>query len=246
MGNANSTQAAPDASPKDALAPTRRAPKRRESIGGLSSKGAALPPTASLESATAQPSQSRSSGSQSRGRSQTQPVIQTASSDALDDTGTPNRSRSPQPPLNVDTSIPAPPDLEPLARTTSSGLSGPSDSPVPIYAPFSQFGRPPRLPLPIEEEPHAPGSPAPGSPLLLATGNLDDDVIDQESLDRTRSVLSATTMDDDEDDEDAFYRADEVQGPLVDTLLEWKEGGEKVYVTGTFCGWAKKSRLHKK
>jgi hypothetical protein len=29
-------------------------------------------------------------------------------------------------------------------------------------------------------------------------------------------------------------------------LLEWREGGEKVYVTGTFAGWGKKIRLHHK
>lgn len=31
----------------------------------------------------------------------------------------------------------------------------------------------------------------------------------------------------------------------IPTQVQWKEGGEKVYVTGTFCSWEKKYRLMK-
>lgn len=90
----------------------------------------------------------------------------------------------------------------------------------------------------------SPGSPAPGSPVLEPTAA--EDKAGDKGVHRSRSTISATTLDDDGDDDDEIYRADEVKGPLVDTLIEWKEGGDKVYVTGTFCDWAKKSRLHRK
>jgi hypothetical protein len=29
-------------------------------------------------------------------------------------------------------------------------------------------------------------------------------------------------------------------------VIEWKQGGKKVYVTGTFAGWNKKYRLNRR
>ncbi|KAH7074624.1 5'-AMP-activated protein kinase beta subunit, interation domain-containing protein [Paraphoma chrysanthemicola] len=96
--------------------------------------------------------------------------------------------------------------------------------------PSSHFSRPPRLPLPIEEEDHRPGSP------------IDHDEVDS-ALPRHPSMLSTTTA----DDEDL---ADEFKGPnsgrpTVPTLIEWEGEGERVYVTGTFAGWDRKYRLHR-
>ncbi|KAH7087685.1 5'-AMP-activated protein kinase beta subunit, interation domain-containing protein [Paraphoma chrysanthemicola] len=96
--------------------------------------------------------------------------------------------------------------------------------------PASHFSRPPRLPLPIEEEDHRPGSP------------IDHDEVDS-ALPRHPSMLSTTTA----DDEDL---ADEFKGPnsgrpTVPTLIEWEGEGERVYVTGTFAGWDRKYRLHR-
>lgn len=107
------------------------------------------------------------------------------------------------------------------------------------------LSRPPRLPLPIEEEDYTPGSPiispadvsgpvGPIEPLEGASG-----------LPRRSSVLSSTTLDDDDlgDDLGSLEGGPHIPVP---TLLEWREAGEKVYVTGTFAGWDRKFRLHKK
>ncbi|KAL1878080.1 hypothetical protein VTK73DRAFT_8131 [Phialemonium thermophilum] len=99
--------------------------------------------------------------------------------------------------------------------------------------------RPPRLPLPIEEEIHTPGSPilAPadaGQPLEEFDG-LDDD-----GLGRRSSGLSTTTIEDEDSEE---LRVDKTR-PTVPTRLEWRRGGEKVYVTGTIFQWNRKTRLH--
>lgn len=110
------------------------------------------------------------------------------------------------------------------------------------YAPPSQLNIPPRLPLPIEEEIHAPGSPIITSADLASA--LDEDELDG-TLPRRNSVLSSTTLDDDElGDELQAYPLDETR-TTVPTLIEWKQGGEKVYVTGTFAAWQRKFRLQK-
>ena len=97
--------------------------------------------------------------------------------------------------------------------------------------------RPPRLPLPIEEEVHTPGS-----PILAAEEGLPDlDLGDSsDSMTRKGSALSATTVDEDDADE---LRVDKTR-PVVPTRLEWKRGGSKVYVTGTIFQWNRKQRLH--
>lgn len=120
------------------------------------------------------------------------------------------------------------------------------------------FNRAPRLPLPIGEEAYAPGSP------IFSPQRVADDV-DPQPLDpgspapsggnvpRRTSLLSSTTADD-EEDEDFEERTDELQhGTVVEgtvktvpTLVEWLEGGEKVYVTGTFANWDRKIRLREK
>lgn len=98
--------------------------------------------------------------------------------------------------------------------------------------------RPPRLPLPIDEEVHTPGSP------ILAPES--DQVADVEPLDsldgitRKSSALSATTVDEEDGDE---LRVDKTR-PVVQTKLEWLSGGDKVYVTGTIFQWNRKQRLH--
>lgn len=105
---------------------------------------------------------------------------------------------------------------------------------------MSFIGRPPRMPLPIEEEVHTPGSPitAPddaGEPVesLDLTG-VDGDFV------RKSSNLSTTTVDEDDAEE---LRVDKTR-PTVPTRLEWLRGGERVYVTGTIFQWNRKQRLH--
>ena len=114
----------------------------------------------------------------------------------------------------------------------------------PNYIPHSNLNFPPRLPLPIEEEFHAPGS-----PVLAPRGfssSLNEDDVDG-TLPRQSSAISSTTIDDD-------AAGDELRGPylyeqphvgLVPTFLQWKKEGEKVYVTGTFSGWGTKFRMHR-
>ena len=100
--------------------------------------------------------------------------------------------------------------------------------------------RPPRLPLPIEEEVHTPGSPIippidANEPIpVLDVGELDD-----EALPRQQSAVSNTTVDEDEEE----LAVDQTKA-TVPTVLEWSEGGGKVYVTGTIFQWNKKHRLH--
>lgn len=96
---------------------------------------------------------------------------------------------------------------------------------------------PPRLPLPIEEEVHTPGS-----PILAPHEGLPDVELGESSdgLTRKSSAVSATTVDDEEFEE---LRVDKTR-PVVPTKIEWKRGGDKIYVTGTIFQWNRKQRLH--
>ncbi len=113
----------------------------------------------------------------------------------------------------------------------------------PNYIPHSNLNFPPRLPLPIEEEVHAPGS-----PVIAPQGfssSLDQDDIDG-PIPRQSSAISSTTIEDDvAGDELQPYPYEQPPGGTVPILLQWKQGGDKVYVTGTFAGWSKKFRLNR-
>ncbi|KAI8633163.1 carbohydrate-binding module family 48 protein [Xylariaceae sp. FL1651] len=99
--------------------------------------------------------------------------------------------------------------------------------------------RPPRLPLPIEEEIHTPGS-----PIASAVDTDEKDVDDippldeQNELPRRTSGLSNVT---DEDDTEEL-RVDKTR-PTLPTRITWLRGGQKVYVTGTPFQWGRKQRL---
>lgn len=99
--------------------------------------------------------------------------------------------------------------------------------------------RPPRLPLPIEQEVHTPGSP------FIAPADADAPVLDPEILEgglgRASSTISSGSVD--EDDDDAELLIDRTKAN-VPTVFEWLRGGDKVYVTGTIFQWSKKFRLH--
>ncbi|KAF7189940.1 SNF1 protein kinase subunit beta-3 [Pseudocercospora fuligena] len=116
-------------------------------------------------------------------------------------------------------------------------------SSTPYGVPPSDYTRPPRLPLPIEEEVHTPGSPI-ITPQDI-TSPLDSSDIDGGALPRKASVLSSTTVDDEDvGDNDAF--AQESTHSLqvrVPTKLGWYGSGDKVFVTGTFCNWERKIKL---
>lgn len=100
--------------------------------------------------------------------------------------------------------------------------------------------RPPRLPLPIEEELHTPGSP------IIAPADAGE-VTDVEALDsdmtRKSSALSGGTSADDDEDTDGEGLVVDKTRPTVPTTLRWLRGGGRVYVTGTIFQWNRKHRL---
>ncbi|KAJ8120417.1 hypothetical protein O1611_g10371 [Lasiodiplodia mahajangana] len=99
--------------------------------------------------------------------------------------------------------------------------------------------RPPRLPLPIEEEIHTPGSPidAPEDANGQDVGDVPP-LEDQTDIPRRTSRLSNVT---DEDDTEEL-RVDRSR-PTLPTRITWLRGGQKVYVTGTPFQWGRKQRL---
>jgi hypothetical protein len=104
---------------------------------------------------------------------------------------------------------------------------------------MSYLTRPPRLPLPIEEEIHTPGSP------IISATDVEAAVTEVETLDsdgmtRKSSALSTNSFDEEEIEE---LRVDKSR-PTVPYRLEWQRGGEKVYVTGSIFNWNRKHRLH--
>lgn len=113
----------------------------------------------------------------------------------------------------------------------------------PNYIPHSNLNFPPRLPLPIEEEIHSPGS-----PVITAQG---DDVstlppVDVDGpLPRQSSAISSTTVEDDEVGNDFSQTQHEPAEGYVPTQVSWRQGGEKIYVTGTFAQWSTKIRMQK-
>ncbi|KAI1106089.1 carbohydrate-binding module family 48 protein [Jackrogersella minutella] len=115
-------------------------------------------------------------------------------------------------------------------------ISGPTSS---IQDMSYHINRPPRLPLPIEEEVHTPGSP------IVAPSDADVKPVDEiaslddsNSIPRRASGLSNAT---DEDDTEEL-RVDKTR-PTIPTRIEWSRGGQKVYVTGTPFQWSRKQRL---
>ncbi|KAG9247872.1 hypothetical protein BJ878DRAFT_434483 [Calycina marina] len=102
---------------------------------------------------------------------------------------------------------------------------------------FQYTTRPPRLPLPIEEEVHTPGSP------IITPADLDAPYLgmsDEKSLVQRGSQLSNSSMEDDEEDDE--LNVDKL-APTVPVVFEWKRGGERAYVTGTIFQWNRKHRL---
>jgi hypothetical protein len=118
-------------------------------------------------------------------------------------------------------------------------------SPEPLSsAYYATTSRPPRLPLPIEHETHQPGSP------IITPADINDASLDLQELEdgipRKTSMLSSTTVDDDDVGDDLQPTAVDGMNKMVPTVIEWRGSGEKVYVTGTFANWNKKFRLHRK
>lgn len=130
----------------------------------------------------------------------------------------------------------------PVGQTSPLSPFDSSDAGIQSHGSLSNMSfvtRPPRLPLPIEEEVHTPGSP------IVAPTDLGEpvDAVDLDgdgSIVRKSSNLSNTTIDEDDAEE---LRVDKTR-PTVPTRLEWRRGGDRVYVTGTIFHWNRKQRLH--
>ncbi|KAI1180911.1 5'-AMP-activated protein kinase beta subunit, interation domain-containing protein [Nemania sp. FL0916] len=99
--------------------------------------------------------------------------------------------------------------------------------------------RPPRLPLPIEEEIHTPGSPI-AAPEDTSTQPVDDVPPLDDSSDIARPVSGISNVTDEDDAEE--LRVDKSL-PSLPTRITWLQGGQKVYVTGTPFQWSRKQRL---
>jgi hypothetical protein len=104
----------------------------------------------------------------------------------------------------------------------------------------SYLTRPPRLPLPIEEEVHTPGSP------IIAPAEGGEPVGDVEGLDAAGLSHPPSNLSDNSvlEEDDAEELLVDKTRPTVPTRLEWRHGGDKVYVTGTIFQWNRKTRLH--
>ncbi|MCJ1302311.1 hypothetical protein MMC08_005114 [Hypocenomyce scalaris] len=110
------------------------------------------------------------------------------------------------------------------------------------YIPHSNLNFPPRLPLPIEEEIHTPGSPI-ITPEDFSSALHEEDV--DGVLPTRSSVLSSTTLDEDDAGNDLQPYPADGSRRTVPTLVQWKQGGDKVYVTGTFASWSRKYRMYR-
>ena len=157
---------------------------------------------------------------------------------AADSRPRPNESKNEEPskPVAVPASLHDLPGSHDSQFEENTLTSGPGSGSVQDMS--YQMSRPPRLPLPIEEEIHTPGS-----PIFPAAdpGAIEEDVSaleEQAGLPRHASTLSNAT---DEDDSEEL-RVDKTR-PTVPTRIEWRHGGQKVYVTGTPFQWSRKQRL---
>ncbi|KKF96447.1 SNF1 protein kinase subunit beta-3 [Ceratocystis platani] len=100
----------------------------------------------------------------------------------------------------------------------------------------SYLARPPRLPLRIEEEEHTPGSPILPPALGEPVGPVDG-VMDLDSDPSSTAKSSSSNIDSD------GLLVDKSR-PMVPTRLVWRQGGERVYVTGTPFQWNRKLRMN--
>lgn len=251
MGNSESSQA-----PSKDKVKSKEREKSQTRSTSTGSKPAASPhqsrahasPSASIPSSTV-PAPTSGSG-QNRVRSATA----SSSKTVPDNMGqSESKTESKRPPSRSSTLPTRPPErdtpAQPIDVPQPAGHDGGNDraertTPVLTSAsPFSlqpNFSRPPRLPLPIERDPE------PSSPILAPI----DPAVHVESENAILShpsVVSSTTLDDEEDvaDIEQFVAESNPLAQQVPTTLTWRGNAEAVYVTGTFANWDKKFRMRK-
>lgn len=271
MGNTASSNKSNEHLEKDPSHPSRGQPqpkrgaKRRDSVPSSQPiKTAVAPPSANgPDEKSSHPQSQASTSSHSRARSQTH-VPDPSKSYGQDSQGyggsaardIPGQHDSTEPSQDYDVSQgnaqptktpPRPVPTDPNIQGTETPGTGQYSTSTPTsssaYAPNTVYTRPPRLPLPIEQEVLSPGSP------IISPADVPGDLIGKDYEDvavaRKGSVISSTGYDEEDVSEDYNVPVPSA-GPTLDTLIEWKQGGEKVYVTGSFSGWNKKHRLHRK
>ena len=140
------------------------------------------------------------------------------------------------------TPVKVPRGADPRRQRGPDSQFEPSGPPKDLdFVPHSNLNFPPRMPLPIEEEFHAPYSPT------IAAQEFSTSLHEEDfdgALPRQSSVISSTTLDEEElGNELQPYPYEAPPQSLVPTRLQWMQGGEKVYVTGTFAGWNRKFRM---
>jgi hypothetical protein len=248
--NAKPTTASPAGSTHGSSAPpaVRREPKLRDSI---QAQRVAAPPEPSMAQAhgTNVTHSTRKSNSQSPANAQSLPASHLGTSSPTAQERTAAQQSKPTE-HKVDTrDLPSQPVAVPIPTTNATAEITAAKSPysssmeasiLPVDAMSYHLTRPPRLPLPIEEEVYTPGSP------IIAPADADAPLLNIEApeddiLPRRSSALSSTTA---EDDEDAEELPVDKTRPVVPTDFEWRKGGEKVYVTGTIFQWSRKSKLY--
>lgn len=263
MGNNPSKPAGGVASPPAAGAPSqgqnysspnhaRREPRRRESIQGLpAGKTQPAHPSESITSATAQPTQSSSQKPQLHQHLHSPSPSSHQRIHREDKMGN-EQSREKWREKDVDGArlektqsnpvrVPKGPDSR--RQKGPDSQFEPSGPPRDLnYIPHSNLNFPPRLPLPIEEEIHTPGSPI-ITPADFSTALHVEDV--DGVIPSRNSVLSGTTLDEDELGNDLQPYPADGSRRTVPTLVQWKQGGDKVYVTGTFASWSRKYRMYR-
>jgi len=256
MGNNPSTAAKPNTSSSSASSspsnhdhPAARASSTRRDPRNLiqAQRAPAEPSLAQARGTTTATHRTRNSQSQAAAYlNQPSPShsITTPSQHSSDSQiGTQQTKQETKPPVRDQPSKPVDVPAPPVSIESSTSRSY-SHSIEPSGPPATQdmsyhLTRPPRLPLPIEEEVHTPGSPI-IAPADLDTPVLEVESLDNESLPRRSSALSNTTIDEEDAEE---LRVDKTKA-TVPIRFEWNEGGDKIYVTGTIFQWNKKHRLH--
>jgi len=255
MGNNPSTNAKPiTASPagsthgSSAPPAVRREPKLRDSI---QAQRIAAPPEPSMAQArgTNVTHGARKSHSQSPANAQPLPPAHLGTSASSPQERTSAQQSKPADHKVEARDLPSQPVAVPIPTTNPNTEAAIAKSPysssmepatLPVDAMSYHLTRPPRLPLPIEEEVHTPGSPI-VAPADADAPLLNIEALEDEILPRRSSALSSTTAEDDEDAEE--LPVDKTKSS-VPTDFEWHGGGEKVYVTGTIFQWSRKSKLY--
>lgn len=250
MGNAPS-KSGPSVNHQHPSADGDKRVNRRTSIQALSSsKAPAADPSASKDTATgysASQRQQTPAHYRFQSRSIAEPPIR---EDRLERHGS-RRSRGsadrerPVHTQNATSSQPSRavqvPDNPSAHRDDSSYSKQPQNT---YYTTPSHLSRPPRLPLPIGDAMTAPGSPITASGSLGATAAFDN--ANLEVSPGGRSELGDYPAEDDDLEYGLGSYGSGDSDKTVTTVVEWRAGGEKVYVTGTFVNWARKFKLHKR